>query len=171
MPTLKVFISSTYLDLIDYRQTAIDVVTRYHCVPLAMELFGARPEEPTTVCAKEVRECDILIGIYAHRFGFVPDGQTQSITQQEYELAKQLGKPCLCLIVQEDFPWSPKLIETDKYAALQKFLAQIKKEHTPAYFTTTTDFAIKLSTSLHAELDKRNAGTSNQQRATSNNFI
>ncbi len=165
---MKVFISSTHLDLKDYRQVAIEVVNRYKCAPLAMEFFAAQPGEPSRVCDNEVRDCDILIGIYAHRFGFVPDGQSKSITQQEYELAKQLGKPCLCLIVQEDFSWNPKHIENDKYAALQKFLGQIKKENTPAYFTTTTDFAIKLSASLHAELDKRNAVASNQQPATSN---
>ncbi len=163
---MKVFISSTYLDLKDYRQVAIEVVNRYKCAPLAMEFFAAQPGEPSRICDKEVRDCDILIGIYAHRFGFVPDGQSKSITQQEYELAKQLGKPCLCLIVQEDFSWNPKHIENDKYAALQKFLGQIKKENIPAYFTTTTDFAIKLSASLHAELDKRHTATSDKQRAT-----
>jgi len=52
---LKVFISSTYIDLKDYRQTAITVVNRYKCVPLAMEFFMAQPEEPTKVAKKEVR--------------------------------------------------------------------------------------------------------------------
>ena len=54
---MKVFISSTYDDLKEYRQAAIDVVLRYECKPLAMEYFGAQPEEPTTVCEKEIREC------------------------------------------------------------------------------------------------------------------
>jgi len=70
MQPLKVFISSTYLDLKDYRQTAIEVVNRYKCVPLAMEFFLAQPAEPSRVAEKEVRECDIFVGLYAHRFGF-----------------------------------------------------------------------------------------------------
>jgi hypothetical protein len=63
MQPLKVFISSTYLDLKDYRQTAIAVVNRYKCAPLAMEFFLAQPAEPSRAAEKEVRECDVFVGI------------------------------------------------------------------------------------------------------------
>ena len=59
-PTLKIFISSTYIDLKDYRQKAIEIINRYQCVPLAMEFFMAQPDEPTEVCEKKIKECDIL---------------------------------------------------------------------------------------------------------------
>jgi hypothetical protein len=36
---MKVFISSTYEDLKEYREAAIKVVERYKGVPLAMEFF------------------------------------------------------------------------------------------------------------------------------------
>ena len=101
--TYKVFISSTYEDLKEYRQKAINVVNRYKCVPLAMEFFMSQPEEPTEVAKKEVEECDFFVGIYAHRYGFVPEGQKKSITQQEYELAASLGKECLCFVVKDPF--------------------------------------------------------------------
>ncbi len=96
---MKVFISSTYEDLKEYRERAIEVVNRYDCQPVAMEFFMSQPQDAETVCDKEVQECDIFIGIYAHRYGFMPKGQTKSITQQEYELAKKSGKDCLCFIV------------------------------------------------------------------------
>jgi len=114
MPSLKIFISSTYVDLKDYRQKAIQIVNRYKCVSLAMEFFMAQPDEPTRVCKKEIKECDILLGIYAHRYGFIPKGQDKSITHQEYELAKKLNKPCLCFIVEKDHPWNPELCEFEK---------------------------------------------------------
>ena len=91
---MKVFISSTFIDLQDYRRAAIDMVNRLQGQPLAMEFFGAQPKEPTAVCEEEVRACDVLVGIYAHRYGFVPAGQQKSITQMEYELARELGRPC-----------------------------------------------------------------------------
>lgn len=62
MNPLKIFLSSTYLDLKDYRQAAIEVINRYQCVPLAMEFFGAQPEEPAKVCDKEVAACYIFVG-------------------------------------------------------------------------------------------------------------
>jgi len=145
---LKVFISSTYLDLKEYRQTAIDIVNRYECVPLAMEHFMSQPKEPEEVCENEIGECDIFVGIYAHRFGFCPEGGKKSITQLEYELAGRLGKECLCFIVQKDFPWNPELCEFEKYKGLQAFLDQVKQENTCTFFTYQNDFGGKLAASM-----------------------
>ncbi len=55
-----------------------------------MEVFGARPEEPTTACFAEIEKCDLLIGVYAHRYGFIPSGAEFSITEQELDHAVQL---------------------------------------------------------------------------------
>jgi tetratricopeptide (TPR) repeat protein len=145
---LRVFISSTYVDLKDYRQRAIEVVERYKCLPLAMELFMAQPQEPTKVCEKEVKQSDIFMGIYAHRFGFVPDGQPKSITQQEYELARTEGKDCLCFIVDAEFPWKPTLCEFDKKDRLDAFLKVVREQTTVAFFGAVPDFESKLSASL-----------------------
>ncbi len=61
----------------------------------------ANPGEPKEVCDEKIKECDVFVGIYAHRYGFIPDNQTKSITQLEYELAKDQGKDCLCFIVKK----------------------------------------------------------------------
>ncbi|MCP5107606.1 MAG: DUF4062 domain-containing protein, partial [bacterium] len=144
----KVFISSTYVDLIPYRETAVRVVNHYKCVPLAMEFFDSLTRDPETVCDNEVRECDLFIGIYAHRYGFVPDGKETSITQREYELAKELGKECLCFIVNKKFPWEPDLIEFEKRKELTRFLDIVKKEKVLSFFTDPADFEARLSRSL-----------------------
>ena len=145
---LRVFISSTYVDLKDYRQRAIEVVERYKCLPLAMELFLAQPQEPAKVCEKEVRQCDVFVGIYAHRFGFVPEGQPKSITQQEYDLARTEGKDCLCFIVDPEFAWKPSFCEFDKKDRLDAFMKVVKEQTTGASFGAVSDFESKLSTSL-----------------------
>lgn len=161
---MKLFISSTYIDLKEYRQVAIEVANRYECAPLAMEFFMAQPDEPTKVCDKEIRKCDIFVGIYAHRFGFIPNDQQRSITQQEYELAKALGKDCLCFIVQDEFPWNPKFIEHDKQKALKDFLAAVKNEKTVAYFTTPPDFESKTSASLGKLLLEKKSTTDEERQ-------
>ena len=33
-----------------------------------MEMFGARPEEPTKACLEEVEASELFVGIYAHRY-------------------------------------------------------------------------------------------------------
>ena len=51
---MKVFISSTYKDLIEYRAAAIRAVEGTNYQASKMEVFGARPEEPLDACLKEV---------------------------------------------------------------------------------------------------------------------
>ena len=151
---MKFFISSTFVDLQDYRRVAIDVVNRQQCQPLAMEFFGAQPQEPAAVCEEEVRACDALVGIYAHRYGFIPAGQQHSITQREYELARELGRPCLCFIVQKGFHWNPDFIEFAQKTLLENFLGRIQKENQVAFFTTPEDFGNKLTIALSRQLQK-----------------
>lgn len=160
---MKVFISSTFEDLKSYRQAATEVVKRYKGTVLAMEYFMSQSQAPQTVCDNEVRECDIFVGIYAHRFGFVPDGEIKSITQQEYELAKKLRKDCLCFIIQKGHPWIPDFIEFEKKKRLNSFLDSVKKERVLSFFTTVSDFEIKLSTSL-GKLIANKKGTDMQKK-------
>lgn len=145
---LQVFISSTYQDLREYREKAIEVVNRYECQPLAMEFFMARPDESKKVCEEEIRQCDIFVGIYAHRFGFIPGGGDKSITQLEYELADQLGKDCLCFMIEKNYRWPPGWIEMGNYPKLVEFLAKVKNKKTVTTFTGPADFSSKFSTSL-----------------------
>jgi hypothetical protein len=151
----KVFISSTFEDLKEYREAAIEVVNRYKCIPLAMEHFMAQPGEPVKVCEDEIKQCDIFVGVYAHRFGFVPKEQNKSIIQQEYEMAKASGKDCLCFIVEERFPWDPAFIEYEKRRVLNEFLNIVREQNIISIFTTTSDFEIKLSTSLGKYLTEK----------------
>lgn len=156
---MNVFISSTFKDLIEYRKAAIEVVQRLNCKSTAMEFFGAKPDDAKSVCDKEISECDIFIGIYAHRYGYVPDGQEKSITQQEYELAKELGKDCLCFIVKKGFPWNPDFIEMDKNQDLNAFLEKVKTDSVVEFFKSPDDFSKKLSTSLGNLITQRKGKT------------
>ncbi|MGH7454175.1 MAG: DUF4062 domain-containing protein, partial [bacterium] len=117
----------------------------------------------------EVHECDIFVGIYAHRFGFVPKRKKKSITQQEYELAKKLNKPCFCFIVAPEHAWSPAFIEFEKRDALNAFLDTVKKEKVVEHFKEAHDFANKLTSALGKWLATNS--TSNEQPATSTKHL
>lgn len=164
--TLKVFISSTFVDLKEYRKAAIEVVNRYKSVPLAMEFFMSQASDPETVCKDEIEECDLFIGIYAHRYGWVPDGQEKSITQQEYELAKTLGKDILCFVVQDTFAWNPKFFEFKKYDQLNAFLDIVKTDKVVSFFTTPVDFKDKCSASFGKYLAQKKAETKPDKEKT-----
>jgi tetratricopeptide (TPR) repeat protein len=134
---MKVFLSSTYNDLIEHRKAAHDALEQLGLHVIWMEAFGARPVESTKACLDEIKDCELFVGIYAHRYGYVPDGKDISITEQEFNHAQKLGKPIFGFIVDDDFIWHQKHWEHDKKAKLDAFLSKVKKQ--PVEFFTTPD--------------------------------
>jgi hypothetical protein len=147
---MKVFISSTYKDLIDYRAAAIRAVEGTNYQASKMEVFGARPDEPLDACLKEVEESELFIGIYALRYGFIPEGADISITEMEYVHAQKLGRTIYCFILdEENHPWLKKWIEGEPgKSKLEDFKKQIQKVHVCDYFTTPDDLRAKVSNAL-----------------------
>jgi Domain of unknown function (DUF4062)/NB-ARC domain/MalT-like TPR region len=147
---LKIFISSTYLDLISYREVVTNALRKQGHDVIQMEFFAAREEEPNKVAKSELRKCDVVVGIYAHRYGSIPDENDYSITEQEYWHAKSRGKPVFCFIVNEDQPWPPKMMEREpeKVDKLNKFIEVIRKEKTVDFFTTPENLASQVSAAI-----------------------
>ena len=121
-----------------------------------MEVFGARPEEPLTACLSEIDECDLFVGIYAHRYGFVPQGSTTSITEAEFDHAAKSNKPIFCFVVNDDHPWPPKMIEeADGKQRLEELKKRIGSGVVRDVFTTPEDLAVKIATSVGRYLSQK----------------
>jgi hypothetical protein len=101
---MKVFLSSTYNDLIEHRKAAHDALEQLGLHVIWMEAFGARPVESTKACLDEVAECELFVGIYAHRYGYIPEGKDISITEQEFDHTQKLGKPIFGFIISDEHP-------------------------------------------------------------------
>ena len=145
---MRIFVSSTYIDLVEYRKVverAINVLDEQHRM---MEYFGSRPEEPKTAALNEVGRCDVFIGIYAHRYGTVPAGDEKSVTEQEFDRAQKLGKPIFVYRVNADQPWPPKMIERGegekKLAEFMKHADQLLRSE----FTTPDDLGARVAADL-----------------------
>jgi hypothetical protein len=108
---MKVFLSSTYRDLREHRAKAAQAVERLGQHGIRMEVFGARSGDATGVSRDEIDASDAFLGIYAHRYGYVSAGSSISITEEEFNFAQERQKPTFCFLVDDEFPWSPKLIE------------------------------------------------------------
>jgi len=150
---MKVFLSSTALDLGPYRQVADDTILRMLQQSVVQERFGPLPGEPVAECERKARECDVLVCIVAHRYGFVPEKDRGSITRREVEAAWKAGREVLVWIVADDFPWTEKKEQdllTDPTAdeaqvlagvrALRDFKAWLRATFVCDKFTTA-DFA------------------------------
>jgi hypothetical protein len=123
-----------------------------------MEVFGARPQEPEAACLDEIEKSDLFVGIYAHRYGFVPEGESLSITEAEFKHAQKHAKPSFCFLVDDDYPWPPKMIEGEpgrsKLYALKNTVSTSVVRET---FTTPDDLAFKVAASLGRFLAQQTA--------------
>jgi CheY-like chemotaxis protein len=146
---MKVFISSTYVDLSEHRRKAGEAIERLGQQGIRMEVFGARPDDATTVCNEEIESAELFLGIYAHRYGYVAPGSAKSITEMEYDFAAGLGTPTFCFVVEDDHPWRPAFVEGDPgRTKLAAFKARIGSAVVLDRFTTPDDLAYKISASL-----------------------
>lgn len=105
---MKVFLSSTAVDLQAHRKVADDTILRLSQEAVVMERFGPLPGEPVAECERKARESDVVICIVAHRYGFVPEKGKGSITRREVEAAKGAGRDVLVWIVDDSHPWTEK---------------------------------------------------------------
>jgi tetratricopeptide (TPR) repeat protein len=154
---LRVFLSSTFVDLQAHRAAVRDIVGRLGQFTLAMEQFGAREGDAQTVSTDLVAGCDLYLGVIAWRYGFVPAGQERSVTHLEYEEAGRLSIPRLVFLSAAEtqaaesstdlFPASAR--DPEHLDQLLAFRAEIERAQVVDYFTTPDDLAKKAAAALH----------------------
>jgi hypothetical protein len=144
---MKIFLSSTYLDLIEHRKAVVQALRTMGEDVEHMEIFGARDEEPTEASLEELNKCDVLVGVYAYRYGTIPEGTKTSVTEQEYLHADKKGIPILIFVVDESHPWPPKLMDKS-LTKVNKFKSKATKGHAPEYYTSPDNLAHKVNSSI-----------------------
>ena len=126
---ITAMISSTALDLPAHRAAVREACLAAGVFPIGMEHLPAQDATGVKVSLEMVDQADIYIGIYAWRYGWVPEGKKSSITELEFKHAvdrqKQGAlKELLIFTAHDDHPFTKKDIETD--AEAQKKLAAFK---------------------------------------------
>src|SRR2546430_2855077 len=90
-----VMISSTARDLPEHRKEVMDACLRQGMFPQMMEHLPASDAEAIGASLKMVDEVDIYLGVFAHRYGYVPKDHDISITEMEYNRAVERTIPRL----------------------------------------------------------------------------
>lgn len=144
--THRVFLSSTFTDLAVYRETVRGAIRQLGAIDVSMEHFGARDERPVDECVRIVREeSDIFVGIYAHRYGHVPDGTDTSISELEYNAASASFLPRFIYILDNNHPWLPAHIDHGVHRErLLSFKAALQKRHICQTFAGHDQLATKV---------------------------
>ena len=76
---LQVFVSSTYTDLKEERQAAVEAILSSGHIPAGMELFAAGDESQMTVIERWIDESDIYLLILGGRYGSVDKKKEKAI--------------------------------------------------------------------------------------------
>ncbi|HYG80424.1 MAG TPA: DUF4062 domain-containing protein, partial [Pyrinomonadaceae bacterium] len=122
-------ISSTALDLPEHRALVRQACLEAGVFPIGMEQLPARDATGIAASLEMVGQADIYIGVYAFRYGWVPDGRDISITEMEFDRAvarKAEGKlrEILVFTAHKEHAFTADDIEADKVA--QEKLSRFK---------------------------------------------
>ena len=154
----RIYISSTFEDLRDYR-VAVDAGLRklQHKV-ICMEDYVASDSRPLDRCLRDVAGCDVYVGILAWRYGYIPQAGNpdhRSITELEYRHAVSLNKPCLLFLHDPRQPWPPIFREDGAPAGqLEQFRAEVERDRVVSSFGSTDDLVNKVNTAVTVLLDE-----------------
>lgn len=110
----KAFVSSTFEDLKDHRAYVIRSLRKAGIMVDPMEEWTAESDEPKQFSQERLDGCDFCVLLVALRRGYVPKGETRSITQLEYEAALDAGIDVLVYLLDENAPWPHRFVELDK---------------------------------------------------------
>ncbi len=141
----KIFVSSTYKDLMEHRRAVMEQLVRRDFLFRGMEHFGATPENlpPAEKIVREVHEADVYLGIFGARYGFVDPVSGLSMTELEFNEAEKLDKPKLLYVLHEDADVKRSDLETDpeKQAKLRILISRIRSKYVIYQFSTVAELA------------------------------
>lgn len=111
----KIYLSSTFEDLQEYRAAVYEALRQLRHDVIAMEDYPSADQIPVQKCLNDVASSDIYVGLFAWRYGYIPpednpDGK--SITELEYREAVKRGKPCFIFLLDESAPWLRSMMDT-----------------------------------------------------------
>jgi Domain of unknown function (DUF4062) len=145
-------ISSTARDLPEHRKEVLDACLRMGMFPMMMEHLPASDTEAIMASLRLVGDADIYIGVFAHRYGYVPqenNPQQLSITEMEYNRAVERGIPRLVFLMDKAHPITADAVERGEGASkLVNLKKRIETESVVNYFKSPADLRAHVINSL-----------------------
>ena len=111
----KIYISSTFEDLRSHRELVYRRLRNVGHDVIAMEDYVAQDRRPLANCLEDISGCDVYVGLFAWRYGFIPKGHNpdrRSITELEYRHAARKRKECLVFLMDDKFAWPLPLLDS-----------------------------------------------------------
>lgn len=150
---LQIFVSSTYMDMLEERQAAIETILKTHNIPAGMELFSSGSESQLEVIKEWIDDSDLYILILGGRYGTLEPKSQKSYTQLEYEYAVEKGKPYFAVVISEAFLEEKiktngrSMMEYENYQKYQEF-RKLVLEKICVFYNNIDSLKFQLSTNI-----------------------
>jgi hypothetical protein len=142
-------ISSTARDLPQHRKEVMDACLRQGMFPVMMEHLPASDAEAISASWKMVDEANIYLGVFAHRYGYVPKGHAISVTEMEYNRAVERKIPRCIFVMDKEHPLTIDDVEMGEGATkLEAFKERVQTENIVNFFKSPADLRANVINSL-----------------------
>lgn len=137
----QVFLSSTYSDLVDERESIIKAILEMYHIPIGMEMFSAEDEDQWEIIRRTIEVSDYYVLVLGLRYGS-KTSEGISFTQKEYEYALEKNIPILAFVMKDTVSLS-KDKRDDDLSEINKFRELVLTNSKMAQFWETKDQLIK----------------------------
>jgi hypothetical protein len=150
----KVFVGSTYVDLVAEREEAALAIKECGCTHRGMELFFASNKDPWTVIKKDIDDSDLYLLIIAGRYGSMTKddkGKDIGFTEKEYDYAVSTDKDIFVFLHNNPELIQARFVERDKrqIKRLKDFVEKVRNKHTAAFWKNKARLHISILNSLY----------------------
>jgi Domain of unknown function (DUF4062)/TIR domain len=155
----KVYVSSTFEDLQEYRAAVLRALRRdRHDV---LEVDNATTDRPVVAAYRALDGADIFVCVVAWRYGYVPEDMDNpdhlSVTELELQYAQRhRGLPCLIFLSEDGKPWPARYFDRDR-RRIKEFRAKLLGSQVIGYFSSPNELAEKVLLAVsrlrHRDLD------------------
>jgi hypothetical protein len=160
---VRVYLSSTVSDLKEYRAAVLATLRRLPVDVVAMEDYLSSDQRPLEKCLADVASCDLYVGIFAFRYGFVPEVGPQnpdgrSITELEYREACATGRRPLIFLVENGARWDTGHIDAVTHpgepsaTGIKRLREELAERHTVSWFSNPDQLARLVQETVFEEL-------------------
>ncbi len=154
---LQVFVSSTYTDLKEERQAAVEAILKSGNIPAGMELFTSSNESQLNTIKKWIDDSDIYMLILGGRYGSIEPLSGNSYTEVEYDYATEINKPLFAVVISDDYlcKKGPDYIEKDNISKLDAFRKKVLS-NISSFFSSPNDIKLAIHESITDLKEKYN---------------
>lgn len=147
----QIFVSSTYLDLINTRQEVTKHILNMNHVPAGMEMFSSNGYPQWETIKKTIDSSDYYILIIGERYGSLCSDEGISFTEKEFNYAQSKGIPTLCFLSSSNYTTTKDKRESDsdKQNKLEIFRNKITTNLLCDMWNTEDELIGKVSAALY----------------------